>query len=528
MLTIMSGVLVALVLAPALMAVVAFTAGRTFPRVAGRLGAATAGFGFIGAVALTVSAARGDAVTTGLGPVTLTADRLAVVLLLLVFGVSTIVQAFAVRYLTGDARAHWFAGGAGLLTAASAGLMTVDTLIGLAVFWSVAGLALLLLLGMYWHLPAARDGVRRTAIAFALGDLALWTGVALATATWGTIDLRALTPGQYDGAVVAVLALLVVVAALSRSAQIPFHRWLPATLAAPTPVSALLHAGVVNAGGILLVRLAPLASDDAARVLTVLAGAATMAYGALIMLVKPDIKGALVNSTTAQMGFMILTCGLGLWAAAIIHLVAHGFYKATLFLSSGSAIAAQRRHEALPPTQRPTRAQQGLRLAAAVALPAAALAAALVLLPLPAGDHTAEHALLLFAWVTGAAVVSGWLRRRPGLTGTLSAAALLIPAALAYVAIINTVSGFLFPVLPPEELPVAAVWIVTAAAVIALGALAAARWAPGAERLRLALYAHALSAGHIPAPAPSIPTASTPTTSTSTGPRSAQLTGARK
>ena len=106
MLTIMSGVLVALVLAPALMAVVAFTAGRTFPRVAGRLGAATAGFGFIGAVALTVSAARGDAVTTGLGPVTLTADRLAVVLLLLVFGVSTIVQAFAVRYLTGDARAH--------------------------------------------------------------------------------------------------------------------------------------------------------------------------------------------------------------------------------------------------------------------------------------------------------------------------------------------------------------------------------------------------------------------------------------
>ncbi len=516
MLTIMSVVLVALVSAPALVAVAAFTVGQTFPRRAGRLGAVTAGLGFIGAVALTVSAARGDAVTAGFGPTSLTADRLAVVLLLLVFGVSTIVQSFAVRYLAGDPRAHWFVGGAGLLTAASAGLMTVNTLVGLAVFWSLAGLALLLLLGMYWHLPAARDGVRRTAIAFGIGDLALWTGVALATATWGTIDLRALTPGQYDGAIVAVLAILVVVAALSRSAQIPFHRWLPATLAAPTPVSALLHAGVVNAGGILLVRMAPLASDDAARVLTILAGAATMAYGALIMLVKPDIKGALVNSTTAQMGFMILTCGLGLWAAAIIHLVAHGFYKATLFLSSGSAIAAQRRHEALPPAQQPTRVKQIVNAVAAVALPAVAIGAALVLLPLPAGDHAAEQALLLFAWVTGAAVVSGWLRHRPGLSGALSAAALLIPAALAYVAIINTVSNFLYPSLPAETLPVAAVWVVTAVAVIALGALAAARWAPGAERLRHALYTQALSAGHIPAR----------TAVPSNDPRSVQLTGA--
>ena len=532
MLNIMSGVLVALVLAPALMAVVAFTAGRQFPRGAGRLGAAVAGAGFIGSVALTVAAARGDAVSAGFGPTTLTADRLAAVLLLLVFGVSTIVQAYAVRYLAGDPRAHWFVGGAGLLTAASAGLMTVDTLVGLAVFWSVAGAALCLLLGMYWHLPAARDGVRRTAIAFAIGDLALWAGVALATATWGTIDLRALTPGQFEGAVLPVLAILVVVAALSRSAQIPFHRWLPATLAAPTPVSALLHAGVVNAGGILLVRLAPLAAEeggDAARVLTVLAGAATMAYGALIMLVKPDIKGALVNSTTAQMGFMILTCGLGLWAAAVIHLVAHGFYKATLFLSSGSAIAAQRRHEALPPALQASRGQRVVNLAAAILLPAGALGAALALLPLPAGEHAAEQALLLFAWVTGAAVVWGWLARRPGLAGALSAAALLIPAALAYVAIINTVTSFLTPALPAEELPVTAVWIVIAAAVIILGALAAVRRAPGAERLRYALYTQALSAGHLSAPNPAFgPPAPAPATSIPTSASSTStLTGAR-
>lgn len=129
--------------------------------------------------------------------------------------------------------------------------MTAATLVGLAFFWASPA-ALCLLLGMYWQLPAARDGVRRTAAAFLIGDLALWAGVALATATWGRIELRNIEPGQFTGWPVAVLAVLVVVAALSRSAQIPFHRWLPATLTAPTPVSALLHAGVVGAGGILL------------------------------------------------------------------------------------------------------------------------------------------------------------------------------------------------------------------------------------------------------------------------------------
>src|SRR4029079_4545440 len=120
-------------------------------------------------------------------------------------------------------------------------------------------------------------------------------------------------------ALAPVIAVLIVVAALSRSAQIPFHRWLPATLAAPTPVSALLHAGVVNGGGVLLVKLSVLSTPPAAGIV-IAAGTASMAYGAVLMLVKPDIKGALAYSTMAQMGFMMLTCGLGLWAAAVIHL----------------------------------------------------------------------------------------------------------------------------------------------------------------------------------------------------------------
>ncbi|MEX0579960.1 MAG: proton-conducting transporter membrane subunit [Mycobacterium sp.] len=492
-----SGLLAAVLLVPAVMGLAASTFGPRDPRRFGQFGALIAGLGTLAALVFAVLAGRGAPTSVVVGGAEFEADRLAAVLLLLVFGVSAIVQSFAVRYLAGDPRAAWFTAGASLLTAASAGLMTAATLITLAICWTLAGVALCLLLGMYWHLPAARDGVRRTAIAFGIGDLALWTAVAIATASRGRIDLRDIGSGTFSGTTVAVLAFLVVVAALSRSAQIPFHRWLPATLAAPTPVSALLHAGVVNAGGILLIRLAPLANDDAARVLTIVAGAATMIYGTLIMLVKPDIKGALAHSTMAQMGFMILTCGLGLWAAAVIHLVAHGFYKATLFLSSGSAISRHRRLSSLPAAAPLTRRRGLVNDSAAVLLPALALTAALALVPLQPGDHAAEHALLIFAWVTGAAVTWGWLQRRPGLRGVLTGGAVLIPAAVAYVAIVSGVTGYLNPALPSAGLSVTNVWVVTLAALVALGGFATLRRGPGAARLQRAVYTGALSAGHV-------------------------------
>lgn len=494
-----NGPLMAVVIAPAVVAALAFVFGARAPRRFGQAGALTAGAGFLASVALTVQSGRGA--TLALPGAEFGVDRLSAVLLLLIFGVSAIVQAFAVRYLAGDPRQPWFVAGAGLLTSASAGLATASTLVSLALCWTLAGLALCLLLGTYWYLPAARDGVRRTATAFVIGDLALWAAVLAATATWGTVDLRDL--GKIDGPLVAVLGVLVVLAALSRSAQVPFHRWLPATLAAPTPVSALLHAGVVNAGGILLIRMAPLASDDLARALTIGAGAATMLYGAAIMLVKPDVKGALAHSTTAQMGFMILTCGLGLWAAAVIHLVAHGFYKATLFLSSGSAVAGSRRHESLPPPVQPDRRQMMANLVAAVAVPTAALAAALAVVPAASGHHASELALLVFAWVTGGAATWGWLRRRPGWSAALRAAAFMTPAAIAYVAIITAVGDFLAPAMPAESLTAATIWAITLVALALLGALAAIRLAPGAESLRRAVYTSALTAGHIPTPASS-------------------------
>jgi len=514
-----TGLLGAVVTAPAAIALLAFVFGNRAPRRVAQYGAAVAGAGFLGAVVMAFRSGHAP-VTAAIGGAEFAVDRLAAVLLLLIFGVSAIVQAFAVRYLTGDPRQAWFVGGAGLLTAASAGLATAANLVTLAACWTAAGIALCLLLGTYWHLPAARDGVRRTATAFLIGDLALWTAVAVATATYGNIDLRA-GSAQLTGALVPVLGILVVLAALSRSAQFPFHRWLPATLAAPTPVSALLHAGVVNAGGILLIRLAPLSGSGVAQGMTIAAGAATMIYGATIMLVKPDVKGALAHSTTAQMGFMILTCGLGLWAAAVIHLVAHGFYKSTLFLSSGSAVATHVRGEQLPAAPALTGRQRLVIIAAAVGIPALALATAVAVVPAGSGDHTAEQALLAFALATGAAATWGWLRRRPGAGAAVKAAAFLIPTAIAYLAIITAVGSFLAPALPASPVPALAVWVATALALVLLGLLAAVRRVPGADRLHRAVYTSALSAGHIVTNCPPPRATSYPTTHLTV------LTGAR-
>ncbi|WP_433304168.1 proton-conducting transporter membrane subunit [Actinoplanes sp. CA-030573] len=378
---------------------------------------ATAGFAVAAAAAVPVWL-HGPA--TGAGP--LVADRVTVTLLLLVCGVGAVAQGFGGRYLAGDPRQTRFAASAGLLTAASAALVTAATVVVLAITWTVSGVALVLLLATYPHLPAARDSARRAARALLVGDAALWVAVGLVVSREGDVDLRQLGATVGDDPLLPVIACLVVVAALAHSAQVPFHRWLPASLAAPTPVSALLHAGVVNGGGVLLVRLDPLVGRSAAALwLAVTAGALTLVYGTAVMLTKPDIKGALVWSTTAQMGFMILTCGLRLPAVALFHLIGHGMYKATLFLGSGSAVDHHRRQVAAPPAP-PVTARRAAVATYALLWPAAVLAATSAI-------HPVTGPLTVFAWATTAAAIWGLLRHapswRPGLVAAVGSAVVL-------------------------------------------------------------------------------------------------------
>jgi len=502
-----SAVLVGVLALPLLASLSALLAGSRSPRVVGRVGACAAGAGFLGAVLLglhvTVHGSVSAALRTQHGNriVELEANRLSALLLVLVYGVSTVVQVFALRYLAHDRRSRWFTAGSGLLTTASAGLMAVGTLVGLAVSWTLAGIALCLLLATYWELPAAREGVRRTATAFLLGDLALWLAVGLLTAQRGNVSLSALGHSGFEQSpLLPAAAALIVVAALSRSAQIPFQRWLPATLAAPTPVSALLHAGVVNAGGVLLVRLSPIVSGSAlAMALAFVAGMLSMIYGSVVMLTRADIKGSLVYSTMSQMGFMILTCGLGLSAAAVFHLVGHGFYKATLFLSSGSAIARRRRKAAGPPAPGMTAARWTAIRFAAMLLSAAALYAAGTIVRVPRVEHASASALLIFTWAAAAVALMGWLTRVPGARAALLGAAALLVAAIGYVALMRAVTGFLAPDLPAVTVPAAASPGLAAVAVI-LGGLALLRQPPNGRsgRLQRALYTKALVAGQIP------------------------------
>lgn len=479
---------------PLIAAAVAAASGAQRARFTLRFGAACAG-----AALLLVA---GLAIGTGLGAIDeirghlVSVDRLAILLLVLICGVSAVVQLFAVRYLHGDDRAGWFSASAGLLTAATSGMVVSATLVGFAVCWTLAGVALWLLLATYRHLPAARQGLVRTVAAFAVGDLALWAAVTVVTVRVGNVEidqLGAALAGE-PAVVVTGVSLLIVLAALARSAQIPFHRWLPATLAAPTPVSALLHAGVVNGGGVLLVRTGGLTGQaTVAMTVAAVAGGLTILYGTAAMLTKPDVKGALVHSTSAQMGFMIFTCALGLYGAAVFHLVAHGMYKATRFLNSGSALLSRDRVARRAPISSVSQAKSG---AAAVVLSGLAAAAAMAVVP--GALHADGVALMIFGWVTVAALSAGWLRQRRSARAVAAAFGVLTALGVAYLTAVEAVTGFIAGALPPAaHLPTA--WPVAVVAT-ALAALLTIRRLPAAGRtegLHHSAYTAALNAGHV-------------------------------
>ncbi|MTD44845.1 sodium:proton antiporter [Conexibacter sp. W3-3-2] len=472
-------------------------------------GAHAAAAGSLLGLALTVALAVD---VLGGGPVTWTpggspdgpgllADRVSVLLLLLVLGVSAVVQAYTARYLCGDPRQRRLVVTAAGTTTAAAAMVGAATLTVLAAAWCAAGLGLLALLAQRADLPAARVGLQRTARTFAIGDLALLAAVAIVLATAGDPSLR--DPGAaaaaLDTATVAgvdaatLVACLLVLAAIARSALLPLHRWLPATLAAPTPVSALLHAGLVNAGGILLVRLAPLVDASALALgLAFAAGAATAVHGTALMLTRPDVKGALAHSTVGQMGFMVLACALGAYAAALLHLVAHGMYKATLFLGSGSVVHAdKRRAVAARPGPRGVRWAPPVRLAAAALVPAVAIAAAFLTYAADLLDHPGTLVLVAFAWATAAHAAHAWLTSTPGrpLLGLAAVAA----ACLAYTGLITGADALLAPALPDPGATVSAWFALVPAAVLAAG-LPVLRSRRGAQ-LSARLYVRALEAG---------------------------------
>ncbi|AUB85034.1 NADH-quinone oxidoreductase subunit L [Candidatus Thiodictyon syntrophicum] len=286
----------------------------------------------------------------GLGALTLGTyvNSVTVIMLMLVAFIGAIVTRYAYNYLDGDPNRGRFNKWLALTLAAILTLIVSGNLLMFALAWIATSLCLHQLLMFYPERPAAVLAAHKKFVASRVGDLSLLVAVALIGLTLHTLQFDELFRilAAMEGPVpiaLEIAALLIVIAAVLKSAQFPFHGWLLQVMEAPTPVSALLHAGIVNAGAFLVIRMSPVMSHSqlAMGVLAVI-GLFTLALASLVMLTQTNIKVSLAWSTTAQMGFMLLECGLGLYSLAMLHLVAHSLYKAHAFLASGSGVDAFR------------------------------------------------------------------------------------------------------------------------------------------------------------------------------------------
>ncbi|MFH5832921.1 proton-conducting transporter membrane subunit [Halalkalibaculum sp. DA384] len=256
-----------------------------------------------------------------------------------------IVLSYSSRYLAGHAKLSRFFINCVLFTMAGFLMVTADHILLFTAGWLGMGLCMAELIGGYTHVlegAASRKNARKY---FLLSTSLLAGGFGLLAVQANTWSISAIINAIGDESTshltVYIAVLLLIVAAFIQSALFPFQRWLMSSMTAPTPASALMHAGFVNAGAILLTRTAPLLFITDLLWVLVLAGGIGALVGKFSKFVQANIKQKLACSTTAQMGFMLLQCGLGFFSAAITHLILHGFYKAYLFLSSGSSVSQE-------------------------------------------------------------------------------------------------------------------------------------------------------------------------------------------
>jgi NAD(P)H-quinone oxidoreductase subunit 5 len=275
-------------------------------------------------------------------------DNLAVVLLVLVSFLLAVIARFSINYLAGDPAQGRFTRWLCLTGGSALAMVISGNLVQFALTWCATSLCLHQLLLFYPDRPGAVLAARKKFIISRLGDVCLLIVIVLVHQTFHSWNFPALfkaskqlhetgvVPGRLE---INAICFLLVAGAMLKSAQFPFHSWLPDTMETPTPVSALMHAGIINAGGYLIIRLNPLVTLVPAALSTLaLCGAFTALFASLVMLTHASVKRSLAFSTVAQMGFMMLECGLGAFDLAVLHLVAHALYKAHAFLSSGSIV----------------------------------------------------------------------------------------------------------------------------------------------------------------------------------------------
>ncbi|MDR4479002.1 MAG: proton-conducting transporter membrane subunit [Nitrospira sp.] len=399
---------------------------------------------------------------------TIVVDRLAAVMMVLISLVSLIIHVYSERYMVGDAGYVRFFALLGGLTFVLLSLVSSGNLFWMLVCWHLVTWLLAALLVCNPTSRAARDAGRTTFWAQSLGDATFALALVVLYGSYGTLDMHDLFrqlqagpssltvwPGlQFECDVPFVATMLLVVSVMTKSAQFPFHFWLVGTIEAPTPVSALMHAGIVNAGGFLVNRLSPLfgLAPTSLHVLFVIGGV-TALIGATAMLTQTSVKRRLVFSTMGQMGYMVMECGLGAFALAVFHLCAHGLFKATLFLNSGAVIHKARAEFKLPPAGRPDEAHTfsamtwTTGLVSTLVLPLVILLIVHGVVSIPLRDAQGAVIFLFFGWVTTSQAMFTLYRLH---TGASWAVSLTMLGALALIGLTYLWAGeafthFLYP-----------------------------------------------------------------------------------
>ncbi|MBA4396683.1 MAG: NADH-quinone oxidoreductase subunit L [Syntrophus sp. (in: bacteria)] len=274
-------------------------------------------------------------------------DPLSMVMVLVVLGIGLLIHIYSASYMKGDDGYRRFFVYLNLFIFFMLVLVLADNLVLTFVGWEGVGLCSYLLIGFWHQKTSACDAGRKAFIVNRIGDLGFMLGILLIIVVFQTVDYRelaAIISGSHgvSPGIIAVMALLLFMGAMGKSAQFPLHVWLPDAMEGPTPVSALIHAAtMVNAGVYLMCRVSPLLEQSPDVLLVIAAvGLITAVYAALSALGQTDIKRVLAYSTVSQIGFMFVAVGSGMYAVGIFHLVTHGIFKGLLFLGAGAVIHA--------------------------------------------------------------------------------------------------------------------------------------------------------------------------------------------
>jgi NADH-quinone oxidoreductase subunit L len=335
--------------------------------------------------------------------VTLSADQLTALMLLVVTGVSLLVHLYSVGYMHGDPGYHRFFAYLPLFVFSMVMLVLASNFLVLFVFWEAVGLCSYLLIGFWFRRRSAAEAAKKAFIVNRIGDFGFALGVMLIFVTLGTLEYtevfeRVETLGT--GTVIAI-ALLLFTGAVGKSAQVPLFVWLPDAMEGPTPVSALIHAATMVTAGIFMVaRVHPIFVGAAtAMVVIAVVGAMTAFIAATIAVTQYDIKRVVAYSTVSQLGYMAIALGSGAWIAAIFHLFTHAFFKALLFLGSGSVMHAL--HDELD-----MRRMGGLKRSMPLTYWTFLIGAAANAGILPLSGFWSKDEVIVGAWVAGLPVIA--------------------------------------------------------------------------------------------------------------------------